>query len=73
MSRPMRSECPEAVYPIMARGFKKDVGSGANRGESICRFDAEAGCTMKEIADHPGVHDVSVSRAIWKYESEKEK
>jgi len=51
--------------------FQKGDRVGASREESIYRSYVDHGYTLKEIADYLGVHYVSVSRAIKKYESEK--
>jgi len=41
--------------------------------ESIYRSYVESGYTMNEIADYLGVHYVSVSRAVKKYDNDKVK
>jgi predicted DNA-binding protein YlxM (UPF0122 family) len=68
MSRPQRLAPLKDLDEI----FQQDARLGASREESIYRSYVDAGHTMKEIADYPGVHYVSVSRAIKKYESEKQ-
>ncbi|MCU0276736.1 MAG: transposase [Acidobacteria bacterium] len=67
MPRPQRLAPRKELDEI----FQQDARLGASRGESIYRSYVDAGYTMKEIADYLGVHYVSVSRAIKKYENEK--
>jgi DNA-directed RNA polymerase specialized sigma subunit len=84
----MRIEYAGAVHHLTSRGnerkkiflndrgreiFLKGARQGASREESIYPSYGESGYRMKEIADYLGIHYVGVSRAVKKYESEKEK
>jgi putative transposase len=69
MPRPQRLLPRRDLDEIFLKGARR----GASREESIYRSYVESGYTMKEIADYLGMHYVSISRGIKKYESEKEK
>ena len=69
MPRPQRLSPRRDLDEIFLKGARR----GASREESIYRSYVESGYTMKEIADYLGMHYVSISRGIKKYESEKEK
>jgi putative transposase len=53
--------------------FQTNARQGRSQEESIYNSYVDSGYTMKEIADYIGMHYVSVSRAIKKYENKKQK
>ncbi len=63
----------QAPHKELDEIFLKGARRGASREESIYRSYVESGYTMKEIADYLEIHYVSVSRAIKKHESKREK
>ena len=53
--------------------FQTGTRQGRSREELIYRSYVDSGYTMKEIADYIGMHYISISRAIKKYENKKKK